>query len=56
MTSSPMRRVPPDVIAWVEEQQRPRETFGAALRRLTIGECDTPSEKDQKRQSPAGQG
>ena len=28
------RRIPADVIAWVEARQRPRETFGQALRRL----------------------
>ena len=27
-------RLPPDVIAYVHEHQRPRESFGAALRRL----------------------
>ena len=32
--TSPHRRIPQDVIAWVEERQRPRETFGEALRRL----------------------
>ncbi len=32
--TSPHRRIPQDVIAWVEERQRPRESFGEALRRL----------------------
>ena len=45
--NSPHRRIPADVIAWVEERQLPRETFGATLRRL-IAQFDTPSEKGQK--------
>ncbi len=32
--TSPHRRIPQDVIDWVEARQLPRETFGEALRRL----------------------